>query len=199
MERGGGQVGEDVEGKGSRPAPSRCTQPTHNKHEQAAVWESSRALDWRRNRNVSHTGELWRARNSQGAFSVTRFGVGFNMAVWPLKKESSQGPAATAATYAPPRHTPRAILIINGTRNFRITCNHLPDQWKSTFHRNSIEKTLPLRLGHSHYAFSLLASLVGRCYGRRRMCPTVSLTHSHSCERERSVRIHDERGRGPTN
>lgn len=142
LERGGGQVGEDDEGKGSRPAPSRCTQPTHNKHEQAAVWESSRALDWHRNHNVSHSGKLWRARKNRAAFSLThtRFAVGFNMAVWPLGKESSQGPAATAATYAPPRHTPNAILIINGSRNLKIICNHLPDKWKSTFHRNSIEK-----------------------------------------------------------
>lgn len=152
VERGGGQVGEDDEGKGSRPAPSRCTQPTHNKHEQAAVWESSRALDWRRYLNVSHIGQFWRARNTRAAFSITRFGVGFNMAVWPLEKESSQGPAATAATYASPRHTPRAILIINGPRNFKITCNHLPDQWKSTFHRNSIEK-------HYHYVLDTRTTL----------------------------------------
>lgn len=122
VERGGGQVGEDDEGKGSRPAPSRCTQPTHNKHEQAAVWESSRALDWHRNHNVSHSGELWRARNNRAAFSLThtRFAVGFNMAVWPLGKESSQGPAATAATYAP--HDIHQTLYLSST---------YPETWKS--------------------------------------------------------------------
>lgn len=119
------------------------------------------------------------------------------MAVWPLGKESSQGPAATAATYAPPRHRPRAILIINGPIVSKITRNHLPDQWKSTFHRNPIEKTLPLRLGHSTRTTlsPCFASLVGRCYGRRRVCPTVSLTHSLSLVRARALGSHTRRTR----
>lgn len=104
-------------------------------------------------------------------------------------------PCTAAAVTRHARFTP--ITAANGLA--KLPRDRLPDQDGSPLFRTGTQSkntttTAPGQL--SHYAFSLarLVWLVGRCYGRRSSSgPTVyHLTHSHSCERERSVRVRNE-------
>lgn len=67
---------------------------------------------------------------------------------------------------------------------------HFPEEF---YRKNTTTTVLDTRLALRFLPGSL--SLVGRCYGRRRVCPTVSLTHSLSLVGARALGSHTRRTR----